>query len=81
METLRTHHEGFGFADGGAETESRLWLEGLELKPAGTAVSATAIWFFQATPEADEIGRGPVTFVLVPTGDGYKIQHAHFANY
>ena len=81
METLRTHHEGFGFADGGAETESRLWLEGLELEPAGTAVSATAIWFFKATPEADEVGRGPVTFVLVATSDGYKIQHAHFANY
>jgi hypothetical protein len=81
MEALRTHHEGFGFAEGGAETESRLWLEGLELEPAGTAVSGTAIWFFRSTPQADEVGRGPVTFVLVPTLDGYKIQHAHFANY
>ena len=81
MDALRTHHEGFGFADGGAETASRLWLEGLELEPAGTAVSATAIWFFQSTPETDEVGRGPVTFVLVPTDAGYRIQHAHFANY
>ena len=81
MESLRTHHQGFGFADGGVQTESRLWLEGLELEPAGTAVSATAVWFFQSSPETDEIGRGPVTFVLVPSGGGYKIQHAHFANY
>ena len=81
FDALVSHHEGFGFAEGGADTESSLWLESLELDAAGSAVIATAVWYFQSAPTTDEVGRGPVTFVLVEREGGYRIQHAHFANY
>jgi hypothetical protein len=78
---LLAHHEGFGFVPGGEVRESRLWLDDLQLHVAGTAVSAAAIWYFQRTPEADSVMRGPVSFVLVPDSAGYRIQHANFGNY
>lgn len=78
---LMEHHEGFGFVPGGKQVESRLWLEDIRLDAAGTGAVATAIWFFQRTPSDDEVMRGPVTFVLAPAEDGYRIQHANFSNY
>jgi hypothetical protein len=38
-----------------------------------------ATWLFER-PGAEAPQRGPVTFVVVRTDDGYRIAHGHFAN-
>jgi hypothetical protein len=39
-----------------------------------------AIWYFRRG-DAEQAQRGPVTFIVVPAADGYRIAHAHFSNY
>jgi hypothetical protein len=79
---VREHHAGFGFVSGGEPPDSRLWVEDLEVSmPAGIAI-VTGVWYFRRGPDATgELQRGPVTFVYVPTDDGFRIAHAHFADY
>lgn len=80
-EALLSHHQGFGFVPGGKPSDSRLWLEDVAVDERGDTAFATATWLF----DRDVAGmagpqRGPVTFVLVADGDGWRIVHAHFAN-
>lgn len=78
---LSEHHRGFGFVPGGKASDSRLWLDDIRIERQGGTAVATAAWYFdrdvagRAAPQ-----RGPVTFVLVRGADGWRIQHAHFAN-
>ena len=79
IDALREHHRGFGFAPGGADRGSRLWLEGLQAHTYGKVVLVTATWLFQRRG-SDKTQRGPVTLVLLSEGGGCRIAHAHFAN-
>ena len=82
MTALVEHHEGFGFAPGGAERASRLWLEELHIDQFGDAAVATAIWFFQSAAGAPgEPQRGPVTFVCVRESGEWRFAHMNFSEY
>jgi hypothetical protein len=82
IDAVREHHAGFGFVSGGDPPDSRLWIEDLEVSMPGGIGIVTAVWYFRRGPDATgELQRGPVTFVYVPTDDGYRIAHAHFAEY
>jgi ketosteroid isomerase-like protein len=75
------HHRGFGFVPRGRTSDARLWLGDLEIREEGPVAYAVATWFFDrdiASAAAPQ--RGPVTFVLQRTADGWRIAHAHFAN-
>jgi hypothetical protein len=81
VDALMAHHKGFGFVPGGKAADNRLWLEDLQVREGGGFASATAVWLFDrdvAGPAPAQ--RGPVTFVLAKTEDGWRIGHAHFAN-
>jgi hypothetical protein len=78
-DALRTHHAGFGFVPGGKSSANLLWLTGTTMRWAGEAVTVLAIWHFQRAGAATS-QQGPVTFVVVPQQNGYRISHAHFAN-
>jgi len=79
IDALVEHHEGFGFRSGGAVTESRLWLEDVQGRWDGATAIVMATWLFGSTDEDGPPQKGPVTFVVVPREDGYRILHAHFA--
>ena len=82
IDAVREHHVGFGFVSGGEPPDATLWMEDVEVTtPSGIAV-VTGTWYFRRGADATaELQRGPVTFVYVPTDDGYRIAHAHFADY
>jgi ketosteroid isomerase-like protein len=80
IEALVRHHAGFGFRSGGAPTGSRLWLEEVEVRWANGTAVVLAQWLFASAGSPDAPQRGPVTFVLVPRADRYRILHAHFAD-
>jgi hypothetical protein len=79
IDALRQHHRGFGFAPGGADRGSRLWLEAVQAHTYGGVVVVTATWLFQRAG-AGAAQRGPVTLILVNEGGACRIAHAHFAN-
>lgn len=79
IDALREHHRGFGFVPGGADRQSRLWLEAVQANNFGRAVLVTATWLFQRAG-SDKVQRGPVTLLFVNEGAGCRIAHAHFAN-
>lgn len=81
IDSLREHHRGFGFANGGTETETELWLEDLHISeyPSATVVAGT--WYFRRGTDEREVQRGPVTLVYVPIDGAHRIAHAHFGNY
>ena len=81
FDALMAHHRGFGFVARGRTSDARLWLGDLEIREEGPVAYAVATWFFDrdiASAAAPQ--RGPVTFVLRRTADGWRIAHAHFAN-
>jgi tetratricopeptide (TPR) repeat protein len=82
LPALLEHHRGFGFVPGGTRTESRLWLEDVRTLEAGgpDAFLVTAVWGFDRGQGPAAAQRGPVTFVIVRTGAGFRIAHAHFSN-
>ena len=80
IDALVAHHEGFGFRSGGAANGSRLWLEDVEGRWDGTTAAVMATWLFARAGEDGPPQKGPVTFVVVPRDDGYRILHAHFGN-
>lgn len=80
IDALIAHHEGFGFTSGGADTESRLWLEDIQGRWDGTTAAVMATWLFGQEGAESPPQKGPVTFVIVQRDDGYRILHAHFAN-
>lgn len=79
IEALRKHHEGFGFVPGGKKAEARLWLSEVRHQTEGASTLVTAIWHFVRSKSATE-QKGPVTFVLINSGSGWRIRHAHFAS-
>jgi len=82
IDAVREHHVGFGFVSGGETPEATLWMEDIEVTTPGGIAVVTGTWYFRRGADATaELQRGPVTFVYVPTGDGYRIAHAHFADY
>ncbi|MBL7851717.1 MAG: hypothetical protein JNN04_12510 [Cyclobacteriaceae bacterium] len=74
IDSLIKHHRGFGFVEGGKTSANRLWLTDVRHRP----LSATALWHFQRPGSPEQ--RGPVTFILQRSGEGYRIAHAHFSN-
>lgn len=81
IDSLRAHHEGFGFVSGGTAPASELWLEGIHGQQWGDVATVTAVWFFGDRSTPDGVQRGPVTFVYVWRDGTWKIGHAQFANY
>ncbi|MEK6597615.1 MAG: hypothetical protein AABY91_04720 [Gemmatimonadota bacterium] len=78
MEALRAHHTGFGFVPGGKDQPNQLLLESVVTHWQGATAVVLATWIFRRADGSAQ--KGPVTFVLVPRSDGYRIAHAHFAN-
>jgi len=82
IDAVREHHAGFGFVSGGEPPEATLWMEDVEVTTPGGIAVVTGTWYFRRGADATgELQRGPVTFVYVPSDDGYRIAHAHFADY
>jgi ketosteroid isomerase-like protein len=82
IDAVREHHVGFGFVGGGETPDATLWVEDVEVSRPGEIAVVTATWYFRRGADATaELQRGPVTFVYVPTENGYRIAHAHFADY
>ena len=82
FEAVCEHHAGFGFVEGGKESENKLWVEDLQTSVFEKGAVVTGIWFFRrGTGEKAPVQRGPVTFVYVQKGNEYKLIHLHFANY
>ncbi len=83
MDAVLDHHEGFGFVEGGKTTGNKLWLEDINTQVHKTSVTVTGIWLFRRStdPENALPQKGPVTFVYVYSGGGYKIAHVNFGNY
>ena len=82
IDAVREHHAGFGFVGGGEPPEATLWMEDVEVTKPGDIAIVTGTWYFRdGSDGTGELQRGPVTFVYVPTADGYRIAHAHFADY
>ncbi len=79
---IRTHHEGFGFVEGGTAPTRELWVEDVASSVHGPTAVVTARWFFgDRTADRDSIQQGPMTVVYVADGNRHKIAHMHFANY
>jgi len=76
--SLREHHKGFGFVDGGKSTRSQLWLSDTTTRWHGRVATVLATWHFRREDGTQQAG--PVTLVIAPRGRGYRISHAHFAN-
>jgi len=82
IDAVREHHMGFGFVSGGEPPETTLWMEDVEVTTPSGIVVVTGTWYFRRGADTTaEVQRGPVTFVYVPTDDGFRIAHAHFADY
>ena len=82
FDAIVEHHEGFGFANGGATPPMQLWLEDRHVFVHGAAAVVTAIWVFGDPDQSSGNQRGPVTFVVMSDAQGKsRISHAHFANY
>jgi len=81
FDAVMGHHRGFGFVPGGKASDSRLWLGDLDVRDDGPIAFVTATWCVDRdVASATAARRGPVTFVLQRTADGWRIVHAHFAN-
>jgi ketosteroid isomerase-like protein len=80
FDRLVAHHRVFGFVPGGKSSPNRLWLEDQLTRWRGDVATVFATWYFRRG-DSDTAQRGPVTFIIVPAGDAYRIAHAHFANY
>jgi len=74
----RKHHREFGFVSGGKNSPNRLWIEDLSIISEKNSATAAATWFFKKPKEI--LQRGPMTAVLVPAEETWKIIHMHFAN-
>jgi imidazolonepropionase-like amidohydrolase len=75
------HHRGFGFVPGGTEPSAELWVEKPVMKDLGETAVVGGVWYFGNREAPEDAGRGPMTIVLIPTPEGYRIVHMHFANY
>jgi ketosteroid isomerase-like protein len=75
------HHQGFGFESGGSDRDQRIWVEEVEIVEFGDTALIGAIWFFGAPGSPESAQRGPMTVLAIPSEDGYRIAHMHFATY
>ena len=80
FDRLVAHHRVFGFVPGGKSSPNRLWLDPSIIRWRGEVATVFTLWYFRRA-NAEQAQRGPVTFIVVPDGQGYRIAHAHFANY
>jgi hypothetical protein len=80
MDALLKHHEEFGFVEGGKDSPNSLWLEDAQMEVFEGGVLVKAYWCFRRG-DSENVQRGPVTLVYVPTLDDYRIAHTHFSNY
>lgn len=82
IEAVREHHVDFGFVPRGKTHDNKLWLEDVEVDFLNNIAVVTGIWFFVKTVDgAEEVQRGPVTFVYMPIKGKYRIAHVNFGNY
>jgi ketosteroid isomerase-like protein len=82
MEAVLEHHRGFDFVPGGQPKGTRLWVEDVTLASFGDTAVLTGIWYFQGAPPTEgEPQKGPVTFVCIRTGGGWKFVHMNFSTY
>ena len=82
IDTIREHHKGFGFVEGGSEKGTQLWVESLHTKVFGTVAIVKGIWFFRGNSgDEGEVQRGPFTAVYVHDGSDFRIAHMHFSGY
>jgi len=82
IEAVREHHVGFGFVPGGAEKDTKLWLDDVHIEIYSTTAVVTAVWYFEKSlPDNRQIQKGPVTIIYTPTECGYRIAHMNFAEY
>ncbi|MFC1555085.1 hypothetical protein ACFL7D_10650 [candidate division KSB1 bacterium] len=79
IDSVKAHHVGFGFVEGGKEQENQLWLDDVHTEIFGSCAVVTGIWFFQKPSE--DLQRGPVTFVYVKEDGKCLLAHLNFGNY
>lgn len=80
IDSLREHHQGFGFVPGGKKQENKLWVDNLQAQIFGETAVVTGIWHFQRSGTPDHIQHGPFTFVYIQDGSEFRIVHGHFSN-
>ncbi|MFN8536057.1 MAG: hypothetical protein U0232_01090 [Thermomicrobiales bacterium] len=80
FDRLIAHHRVFGFVPGGKSSPNRLWLDEQLTRWRGDVATVFATWYFRRGG-AETAQRGPVTFIVIPVADRYRIAHAHFANW
>ncbi len=82
INTIREHHKGFGFVEGGKVQSNKLWVEDLHTIMYGPVGLVTGVWYFRrGEKDTGKTQHGAVTIVYVQTGNEYRIAHMHFANY
>ena len=82
IEAVRKHHEGFGFVAGGKEQENKLWVEDIQSELFGKTAVVTGFWYFsRGATETEKPQRGPLTFVYVDEGEGFRLAHLNFSEY
>ncbi|MBD3414777.1 MAG: tetratricopeptide repeat protein [Candidatus Aminicenantes bacterium] len=79
IDQVRKHHQDFGFLPGGKKSPNQLWIQNLSINSEKDTATATATWFFKKPKET--LQWGPMTAVLIPKEDTWKIIHMHFANH
>lgn len=82
IDSIRKHHQGFGFVPGGKEQKNRLWVEDIHSRTFGSVAVVKGIWYFRrGQDDSNKIQKGPFTAIYVKKEKKYLIAHMHFANY
>jgi ketosteroid isomerase-like protein len=82
IESVREHHLGFGFVEGGKSQENKLWIEDVQTSVFGTAAVVAGIWYFQrGSDDPENVQKGPFTFVCVRQGEEWRLAHVNFSEY
>lgn len=76
---VRKHHQEFGFIPGGKKSPNRLWIKDLSVISEKDSATASATWYFKKPKQILQFG--PMTAVLIPVEETWKIIHMHFANH
>jgi len=50
IDAVREHHAGFGFAPGGAQKDTKLWLDDTHTEFYATTAVVTGLWYFEKGP-------------------------------
>jgi hypothetical protein len=81
LDAVRAYHADAGFAPGGFQPESELWLEEVSISDFGESAVIGGVWYFGNRLNGQSSGRGPLTMVLTRAPNGLKISHLNFGNY